>query len=275
MLTSNSTDLVRKDSIQEMCGHRARALELYALAHRTLIAAQEAHRRAAAGKQYISDDFLKDLHRKDLKDMKAETIRRAIDRDMWNGFIIGTPLGSLMDEQERKSFAKSLEECPPEVTPETVFATMARLAGDGEKIFRRGLVEVFRHLSRDYQSHNGFKIGDRLVLTGMVTNYGAGWYNMNHYREGTLQDLDRCFHVLDGKPAPEYQQGLLAAFRTSLAAKDGTNEFATEYYRVRWFKNGNAHVWFIRPDLVERANRLIADHFGEALGVRPGAKRAA
>ena len=161
------------------------------------------------------------------------------------------------------------------MTPDTVFATMARLAGDGEKIFRRGLVEVFRHLSRDYQSHDGFKIGDRVVLTGMVTSYGAGWYNMNHYREGTLQDLDRCFHVLDGKPAPEYQQGLCAAFRTSLAKKDGNNEFATEYYRVRWFKNGNAHLWFLRSDLVERANRMIADHFGEALGVRPGTKGAA
>lgn len=275
MFTTPGTDLVRKDSIQELCGHRQRALELYALAHTTLLAAQEAHQRAANRASYISTDFLKDMHRKESNAGLSEDIRKAVDRDMWRAFINGTALGSLMDKKERELFDKSIKENPPEVTPDNVFATMARLAGDGEKIFRRGLVEVFRNLSRDYQSHDGFKIGNRLVLTGIVTCYGHGFYTTNHYREGTIQDLDRCFHVLDGKPAPEYQTGLFAALRTSLNQKDGDREFTTPYYRVRWFKNGNAHLWFLRDDLVEKANRLIADHFGEALGMGPAAARAA
>ena len=275
MIPSMGTDLVRKDSIEELCGHRARALELYGQAHRTLLAAQEAHKRAANRAQYVTTDFLKNLHHEKSVDRLMDEVRQAVDRDMWRAFINGTALGSLMDKKERDIFDKSINENPPEATPETVFATMARLAGDGEKIFRRGLVEVFRPLSRDYQSHDGFKIGDRMVLTGIVTNAGFGWCSLNHYREGSLQDLDRCFHVLDKKPAPDYQNGLCAAFRTSLAARDGEREFTTPYYRVRWFKNGNAHLWFLRDDLVEKANRLIADHFGEALGVRPGAARAA
>ena len=269
------TDMVRRDSIEELCGHRARAIELYAQAHRTLIAAQEAHQRAANGKQYITTEFLKDLHRRDVKDMHAADTRKAIDRDMWRAFIDSTPLGSLMDKKERGLFEGSLKTDPPEATPENVFATLSRLAGDGERIFRRGLVEAFRMLSSDYRSHDGFKIGGRVVLTGIVTGYGHGWYTLNTYRQDTLQDMDRCFHVLDGKGTPDYQQGLCAAFRTSLNARDGSREFETPYYRVRRFQNGNAHLWFKRPDLVERANRLIADHYGEALGAGPDARKAA
>jgi uncharacterized protein DUF4942 len=77
-------------------------------------------------------------------------------------------------------------------------------------------------------------------------------------------------HVLDGKETPDYQQGILAAIRTAIAAKERTAE--TEYFRVNWFGNGNAHFYPLRADLVERANKLIAEHFGEALGAGPDAR---
>ena len=99
-----------------------------------------------------------------------------------------------------------------------------------------------------------------MVLTSIVTQFG-----INHYNEPTLQDLDRCFHVLDGKPAPEYQQGMCAAIRTALRDTKA-DVIETPYFRVRWFRNGNAHLWFLREDLVEMANKLIAEHYGEVLG---------
>ena len=270
-MTNPSTDIVRKDSIEELCGHRARAIDLYALALNSLKAAQSAHKMACISRSYINDqDIIKTFANTSYQTAEAvaKIVREAVDGDMWRGFINNTPLGSLMDVQEKKKFEDSLAN-PPECTPETVFATMAQLAGNADVIFRRGLANAFQRLSRDYKSHDGFKIGDRVILTAMITSAGS-FQNLSHYRTGELADVDRCFHVLDGKPAPEYQQGICAAIRTELAKREG-NEAATEYFTVRWFQNGNAHLRFKRQDLVEKANKLIAAHFGETIGMSANA----
>jgi hypothetical protein len=269
MLTSTETGLVRKDSIEELCGHRARAMELYAMAIDNLRAAMKAHSRACVGASHITTQpITKALQYPDYQspDGFARTVQETIDRDMWNGFIINTPLGGLMDAEEKKKFHESLKGPPPECTPDTVFATLSNLAGQANTIFRRGLVNAFRTLSRDYRSHDGFKIGDRVIITGLLTGSGLHRY-VSHYRDDTLADVDRCFHVLDGKPAPDYQSGILAAIRTALAQRDGTTEASSDYIHAKWFGNGNAHLRFTRLDLVQRANKLIADHYGESLGM--------
>lgn len=263
------TDLIRKASIEELCGHRSRALELYEQAYRTLLAAREAHARACVGKAYIGGDFLRKIEYPEARHMAGwlADVRKTVDRDMWHGFILNTPLGSLMDREERGRFERDLRDNPPEATADTVFATMSRLAAEAGVIFRRGLVNAFRSLSRQYQSHDGFKIGDRVVLTYSFSVYPGLRPSLTQRGEEMLRDIDRVFHVLDGKPTPEYQQGVCAAIRT--ASANGEMGTETPYFRVRWFKNGNAHLWFLRADLVERANRLIAEHFGAVVGTSP------
>lgn len=271
-----STDLVRKDSIEELCGHRTRALELYALAHSTLIAAMEAHRKACIGNSHINTREITEMLRyPESRDASrlAQIIRAEVDRDMWRGFIVNTPLGSLMDVEEKRKFEDSLKQVPPECTPDTVFATMQRLAGDAGAIFRRGMANAFSRLSREYKSHDGFKIGDRVVMHNLVTGNGT-WRYLNHYTEGYLADVDRCFHVLDGKTQPEYQTGACAALRSAIQ-KPGPCQLETDYFAFKWFGNGNAHIRFRRADLVEKANKLLAQHFGETLGQGYAARHAA
>lgn len=269
-----TTELVRKDSIEELAGHRARALELYAQAFRTLQAAREAHGRACHG-QHIGGEFMRDL-RYYLSDQDFGRFvmgaRKEIDRSMWRYFIDATPLGSLMDGEERKRFEDGLKDDPPEATPDTVFATLSRLAGEADVIFRRGLVNAFRRFCGDYKSHDGFKIGPRFVVESLVSGSGP-FFHVNHWRDDMVRDIDRCMHVLDGKPSPEYQEGILAAIRTAIQARQ--QEAKTEYWRVRLFYgNGNAHFYPLRDDLVRKANLLIAQHFGETLGAGPSARAA-
>lgn len=279
------TDLVRRDSIEELCGHRERALDCYNRAFALLLDGLDAHRRASPGKSYVTGvsgrpgDLLA-RPRPENTARFAAAVQCNIDQDMWRTFITGTPLGSLMDAEEREAFNREVEKNPPEVTPDTVFATMARLAGDAELIFRRGLVNAFGKLCRAYRSHDGFKIGDRVVLPCAVSVYS---YGRNHCSvsfssrwEDEVRDVDRVMHVLDGKPAPDYQQGICAAMRDAMHNGRGEPLWTaeTEYFRAKWFKNGNVHLWFKRADLVERANKLIAEHYGEALGAGPDAASA-
>lgn len=275
-MTEQSTDLIRKDSIEELCGHRARAMELYALAHSTLVAAMQAHARACVGNSHPSTRAITECLRYPSQGHAAgfaKTVRADLDRDMWRGFIVGTPLGSLMDVEEKKRFEESLKSDPPECTPETVFATMSRLAGDAGGIFRRGLANAFSRLSHDFRSHDGFKIGDRVVMARLVTGSGTFRF-LNHYTEGYLAGVDRCFHVLDGKPGPEYQQGACAALRSAIQQL-GVSSVETDYFAIKWYGNGNAHIRFRRADLVEKANKLLAEHFGETLGQGYEARHAA
>lgn len=53
-------------------------------------------------------------------------------------------------------------------------------------------------------------------------------------------------------------------------ARQGTSgarqtEVETDYFKVRIFKNGNAHLWFTRKDLVAKVNKLIGEYYGEVL----------
>ncbi|TIO48759.1 MAG: DUF4942 domain-containing protein, partial [Mesorhizobium sp.] len=37
-------------------------------------------------------------------------------------------------------------------------------------------------------------------------------------------------------------------------------------FRIVAYKNGNAHLWFTRDDLVERVNKMLAEYYGEVIG---------
>ena len=47
-------------------------------------------------------------------------------------------------------------------------------------------------------------------------------------------------------------------------------ETEDDYLEVRTFKNGNGHVTFKRPDLVEKMNLILARHYPNALAAPRG-----
>lgn len=208
------------------------------------------------------------------KSFDAEKIRIAVDRSMWRSFVVNTPLWSLMDTKARKEFDASLAGVPPEANAENLHATMSKYYGDADAIFRRSLIETFANLSSDYRSNDVFKLDAKIVLTGIQSQTGG----FNHYAEDRIRDLDRVFWVLDGEEYPtDYNASLVGILRQAMNEagslfKSGAGVVETAYFRVRFFKNGNAHVFFLCPELVDKANRLIAEHYGVTL---PDAKKAA
>ena len=276
------TDLVRKDSIEELIGHRDRAIELYLQGFRTMVAAVEAHRRACPGLPSIGG-----LHWEALRFIHMETRQRdedefmakqlaAVDGNMWRALLVSTPLASLMDKQERDAFEKGLEK-PPAVTIETVMATFQRLAGDAQTIFRRGLVDAFRNLSRQHASNDGFSVGPRMVVKRMVTvtkvRGDREWVRTDEWGMQHLRDVDRCLHVLSGRRPPEHLQGIVQAVWEAVGRREW--EASTDLVRVRWHKNGNGHLWILDDKLRQDVNREIAAYYGSALGAAPARTRSA
>lgn len=272
MYTSGSTELIPRATVEELCGHGARAMDLYREGLALLAAARKAHDAAAPGVSTLHglpDDLHRQIGRGDERaDEMLSNIQKGMWRDMWSSLLTTTPLWSLLDEQERRAFEASLRDSPPPCTPDNIQATVTRLSAESPAIFRRGLVNAFRWLCRDYRSNNGFSIGARMVITHGVDRYSSGSFSVNYHKQDVFRDLDRVMHVLDGKKEPDYQNGLCAAMRVAFGEKRNPHELETPYWKLRWFGNGNVHLWPIRADLVDRANKMIAEHYGLVLGSR-------
>jgi hypothetical protein len=122
------------------------------------------------------------------------------------------------------------------------------------------VIGVFRSLSWDYRTNRPQAFGRRIVVRGVHGAYGFP----DSRRCDLLDDLARVFHVLDGRPEPDHREGVYR--RLSRRNKgDASTPLADAYTSIRTFKNGNAHVTFLRADLVDEMNRILARHYPDAL----------
>jgi predicted RNA methylase len=268
-------DLIKRSTILEIEGYRNAALAKYADAFSALVEAQRLAAHAAPSQSCRSMDEAAreqliprwsdgDWEKRQPKFIEA--IRRQTDRAVWTHLVDGYGLEKLMDRTARDAFREQLEKNPPEATAENCHATLSALIADADNIFKRGIATAFAKLDRRFRSHDGFKIGARIVLSSAFSEYG----HWNHYRnhDETLRDIERVFCRLDNVEHPDRAAGIVGeidSHRRGFHASAFVAENA--YFRVRVFQNGNAHIWFKRDDLVEKVNKLLAEYYGEALGV--------
>jgi 2-polyprenyl-3-methyl-5-hydroxy-6-metoxy-1,4-benzoquinol methylase len=198
------------------------------------------------------------------REIWIEEMTRATDQAMWDHLMRATDLERLMDRQARDEWRKSLKDNPPPATEANVYATLTNLVAQSGHIFRRGIATAFRGLDRRFRSHDGFKLGARIVLENALSEFGC-W---NHYRlhDETLRDVERAFAELDGQRQPERAAGIVGKIDEVRSTQARPVVVESDYFRVRIFKNGNIHIWFRRDDLVRKVNRVLADYFGEVIG---------
>ena len=265
-------ELTIKASIQELIAKRGMAMDKIEQAISGLKDALSLANDACIGGKQNAPSSLVDAIRDQIRfgrvEYDAEKIRVALDRSMWRSFVVNTPLWSLMDTKARKQFDQDMAGIPPAATEENLRATMSLYFADAGKIFQRSLIETFRSLPNEYASNNAFKLDKKIILGHIQDKTGY----FSRYADDRIRDLDRVFWVLDGKEYPaDDNAGLPGVLRDAVAharvnfTTAGAGTCETEYFSVRFFKNGNAHATFKRPDLVLKANRMIAEYYGETL----------
>ncbi|MEM7213015.1 MAG: DUF4942 domain-containing protein [Pseudomonadota bacterium] len=201
--------------------------------------------------------------------------RRRIDAAGWDHVMTITRLRDLMGTKQREEWRKTLEDNPPEFTVENVVSTFESLAGQSDDIFRQSLVDVFEALPRDFRSHDGLAFRRRCILTYAVSkSWGKYSWQYSRYNDAKsrLHDLDRAFHKLSGKPWTDdadpkaIDRHPRATDIADAAMNRGETEIETTFFKLRWFRNGNMHVWMTDQKVAEDANRLLAEHYGATLG---------
>lgn len=280
-LHSTSTDLVRKGSAEQIVGHRNRALELYTRALEMMAEAWKCHQLASPG-AYFPEVIGRHGAQRIQDGAEPSTlkgIRKEVDADTWGYLINAVGLKDLMDATELKKLREQITTDPPELSIETIIATFGNLRANQQTIFRRGVVEVFRKLSPDFKNNDAYRLKTRVIFERGFHSYRYSGKNslgtMVEFAEDQVRDLDRIFHILDGKAPRDSQGDATAAIRSTVYRTD-VRVVETDYFTFKIYNKGTLHAFFKRPDLVTLANKLVAAHYGEVLAdATPSRGRAA
>ncbi len=266
-MISTSHEIIRKGSAEELIGHRDRALEYYRLGLDWIAKAFEAQKLAAPGSFFPSSLCERyALNHGEATDGRMRTITREVDCSVWTYLIGATELQSLMDADTLAAFREQVRKEPPAVTLDNLISTLTDLRDRRGTIMQQSLVNLFRKLSRAFANNDAFRLKRKIIRQNALTQYG-GFYG---YTRDIVSDLDRLFHTLDGKPAPSHLGDAANIVATAHRAHEKGCE--SEYFRFELYLNGNLHIVFKRPDIVAKANKIVADYYGEAL---PDGRRTA
>jgi Domain of unknown function (DUF4942) len=168
----------------------------------------------------------------------------------------------LMSASKRTEFddqvSKSLM---PELTREAVYATFGALHESRAEMFDQGVIECFKKLSWEYKTNLPQKFGKRIIVSYLTYPYG-----INSAAADRLDDLMRVFHVLEGKPEADYRHGCYVQLGTAFREQTAwPKSYHNDYFELRLYRNGNGHLCFKRPELIDAMNAIIARHFPNAL----------
>ena len=266
-----STALVSTDRIERAVSLRDAAMEHIVRAAQTIAEGYKIAQAADALSFQAADGF-RDLTEGERAKRQArdaydaddmvKSFRESLDKAVWRGLIKALRIGDLMDKTAREELDCSLQDDPPEVTADNIRATLERFRGDAGLIFQRGLARAFADLDARFKSHDAFKFGARVILDRFFNENGYVYSSSRQHQ--TLVDVERVLAVLDGE-APEGMRlvNRIESERPGYGSRQSEHE--SQYLKIRCYKNGNAHLWFTRPDLVEKANKVLAAYYGEVI----------
>ncbi|MFN3069395.1 DUF4942 domain-containing protein [Serratia sp. J2] len=190
-------------------------------------------------------------------------ITRNLDRDIWRDLMKKSGMLSIMDAQARDQWYRNLESKDvPAISTDSIYSTFERLHHDKGEVFERGVINVFKSLSWDYKSNHPCKFGKKIIVNSLVS-YNQWGYTLNHsYRRDQLADLERMLYLLEGKAIPDNRQDVTARLYEHISAhRQRAEVYEDDYFSIKYFMKGSAHLTFKKPALVDKMNEIIAKHY--------------
>ena len=260
-----STELVPSISIANLLSQRNAIVERLRQAARLFEEIEQLAESAFEGAEYnVASPSLEDRrHVRGRFPGSLEAFEKAVDVAAWDKLLHASGLWTFMDAKTRQRWCDDLEKRHvPELTEETIAATFRGLYAQRQDMFEQGVVEIFRGLSWDYKTNCPCKLGRRIILRNAVDAWGTGakcYVSGPRYEAGNkLDDLLRVMHILDGQPEPDHRQGSFALLREAPGPVQRQVTGLHGMISLRGFKNGNAHLTFLRMDLVDKLNEIVA-----------------
>ena len=261
--------LIPSVSIEALLERRAAIVERLTKAHEAMLEVNELA-QASFGEAHRYRSVTLYEHSRNLPAFTGEGALAAyiqhFDANAWDYLLNESGLRTFMDAKTRKKWDEDIyKRQVPELTHENIYATFRVMHDRRGDMFEQGVLAVFRSLSWSYKTNQPVAFGKRIILEYAVSAFrGEMFGGLEHAAANKVDDLLRVFHVLDGKPEPDHRNG---SYHRTLAAKwpKENKVVDLDYFSMKGFKNGNAHVTFTRPDLVDKMNEILAKHYPDAL----------
>ncbi|WP_447879961.1 DUF4942 domain-containing protein [Serratia fonticola] len=205
---------------------------------------------------------------------KAETampvITRNLDRDIWRDLMKKSGMLSVMDAKARDQWYRSLEgDNIPAISEESIYGTFEQLHRDKGEVFERGVINVFKSLSWHYKTNSPCHFGKKIIVTNLVSYNQWGFSLEHNYRRDQLADLERMLHLLDGKAIPDNRSDLTTRLYEHITANRQRAEvYEDEYFSIKYFMKGSAHIVLKKPELINRMNDIVAKYYPGVLAAR-------
>ncbi|EMX9852852.1 DUF4942 domain-containing protein [Klebsiella michiganensis] len=202
-------------------------------------------------------------------DKALPAITRNIDRSIWRDLMLKSGMMALMDAQARDQWHKNLEEGDlPAISEANILSTFEQLHRNKMDVFERGIINVFKGLSWDYKTNSPCSFGKKIIVNNLVTHNRWG-FNLNWgWRRDQLADLERMLFLLDGKPIPDNRGDVTTRLMDHIRDNPSKDVYEDDFFSVRYFQKGTAHITFKRPDLTEKMNDIVAKHYPGMLSER-------
>lgn len=202
-------------------------------------------------------------------DKALPAITRNIDRSIWRDLMLKSGMMALMDAQARDQWHKNLEEGDlPAISEANILSTFEQLHLNKMEVFERGIINVFKGLAWDYKTNSPCSFGKKIIINNLVTHNRWGFSLNWGWRRDQLADLERMLFLLDGKSIPDNRGDVTMRLMEHIRDNPSRNVYEDDFFSIRYFQKGTAHITFKRCDLTEKMNDIVAKHYPGMLAAR-------
>jgi hypothetical protein len=266
---SDTTQLIKSVSVDKLMAERQDAINAFTSAMAMMNEAREKIDRVMGENSSaiaLNDCFYSALLAAADVEKCGSTIARKMDVKIWKRLMDETGMFSIMSHKQRDEWETTLySNNMPLATIENVESTFRGLYEDRDTVYRQGITDVFRSLSWDYKTNNPVMIGRKIIKDGFIHN-NRHYYSTNRNFLEKLDDLARAFYLFDNKPLPDHRSGVSQQLDEHFSANGFEGgAFEHEYFSIKYFKKGSAHISFKRLDVIDAINDLIAEMHPGAL----------
>mgnify|MGYP001580653666 FL=1 len=265
-----TTDLIPHQTITAICDNVSQAQADIAQAFVLLQGAKE-RLTATLGSQlpYHSYAHLwdRDISDSDLP-RAGERAAQHIARNAWRYVLDACGLKAYMTERRQQELHAQLAAGRfPALTPGNVLSTLQGLTGQVGTLLEESAKEVFDWLrpwnpnsrAGQFKTNQRWKLGYKAIVPYAVEAKWTEGYHINAHRESNFRALGNVFSLLDGQGAQQYPDDLCTQLRAGLDTVRAGEKVTTPYLTLKPYHNHNAHLVFLRHDLVDKLNALCGD----------------
>lgn len=196
-----------------------------------------------------------------------------LKRSTWRALLAASGVEKVLSVSRLERFEQFLEgngkgvRSIPEPSEEAIMELLA--GGAAKELFAEMIREAFDFLRPGKGWHDEYKtnkkngrisVGKKIILEGLV-HETPFYVNIYPRPRRHLIQVDKIFHLLDGKPFPfdSYSSPLVDGLSS---ARKGE----TEYFKWERYGNGNLHLTFLRDDLLVKFNQIAGGLVEPAIG---------